>query len=111
LKTDKKRSSFGLMQKTQQRSLKPRALPDRGIHNRQQRPLSSSSASSISTSPPAPPSATASIAKGKGGDNVDKFFFKNFVEMVPLVESLMISYSILFSFTRFSDWLKKISQQ
>ncbi|KAJ1702412.1 hypothetical protein LUZ63_002191 [Rhynchospora breviuscula] len=75
------------MQKAQQRSIKPRALPDRGAHNRQ-RPLSSSSASSTS-SPPGPPSTTTSVAKGKDGGNVDKLLFKNLVEMVPLVETLM----------------------
>ncbi|KAF3329738.1 hypothetical protein FCM35_KLT05069 [Carex littledalei] len=75
------------MQKTQQRSLKSRGLPDRGPHNRQ-RPLSSSSVSSTS-SPPAPPTTTSSVAKRKGGENVDKLLFKNLVEMVPLIETLM----------------------
>lgn len=99
------------MQKTQQRSLKPRALPDRGLHNRQ-RPLSSSSTSSTSSPPaPAPPSTTASVAKRKGGENVDKLLFKNLVEMVPLVETLMVFYLILISCTLLSDWLKGLTNR
>ena len=30
-------------------------------------------------------------AAGEGGGNVDRVLFKNLVEMVPLVESLMVS--------------------
>lgn len=74
----------GMQRTKQQRSLKPRALPDRGTHNRP-RPLSSSSSlSSASTAPapaPAPHSTTGSVPVGKGGgENVDKLLFKNFLQ-------------------------------
>jgi hypothetical protein len=36
---------------------------------------------------PQPPEA----GEGAGGGNVDRVLFKNLVEMVPLVESLMVS--------------------
>ncbi|KAJ3677533.1 hypothetical protein LUZ60_003257 [Juncus effusus] len=73
------------MQKMQEKSKKPKPLPARAGLNRQ-RPFSSSSASSSSTSPPAIAGSMAAPAAGK---NVDKLLFKNLVEMVPLVETLM----------------------
>lgn len=45
---------------------------------------------------PPPPQQAAAQAEagpggGEGGGNVDRVLFKNLVEMVPLVESLMVS--------------------